>query len=302
MVRQRRNTHPDTPVGTVMKILLTGGTGLIGSAVLEALAAGGHQVTAVVRSQQSSLKVTDSGATGVIGDLFDAEWLASELRGHDGLIHTAAGSDERDADLNDSVITAALDAFAGTAKPFVHTGGIWVYGSNPSISETDELRPPAITAWRPAGEQRVLQGDVKGSVVQPAVVYGHGAGIPAMLAGGADEDGSLTLIGSGEQHWTTVNVDDLADLYVRVLEQAPGGRAYIAASGDNPTVRELAEAVTDQVVPESDDATLARLGAFGEALLLDQQASGARARSELGWNPTGPTLLELLVKGYPTDA
>ncbi|MBD8607725.1 NAD-dependent epimerase/dehydratase family protein [Aeromicrobium sp. CFBP 8757] len=284
-----------------MKILLTGSTGLIGSAVTAALVAQGHQVTAVVRSQQSSLKASDLGATGVIGDLFDAPWLASELRTHDGLVHTAAGGDERDAELNDSVITAALDAFGGTDKPFVHTGGIWTYGSGDAIVETQEPHAPTITSWRPAGEQRVLTSDVKGSVVQPGIVYGRGAGIPAMLAGGVD-GGTLTLIGSGEQHWTTVHVDDLADLYVRVLTRAPGGKAYIAASGDNPTVRELGEAVTPTVEPESDDATLERLGAFGEALLLDQQATGERARSELGWTPTRPTLVELLTKGYPADA
>jgi nucleoside-diphosphate-sugar epimerase len=119
------------------------------------------------------------------------------------------------------------------------------------------------------------------------------------MAGGVEE-GRLTLIGSGEQHWTTVHVDDLADLYVRVLTQAPGGKAYIAASGDNPTVRELGEAIADTVVPESDEATVARLGGFGEALLLDQQASGQRARSELGWQPSRPTLVELLAKGYAT--
>lgn len=283
-----------------MKILLTGGTGLIGSAVLDVLIARGHQVTAIVRSQSSSLKVSDHGATGIIGDLFDAPWLASELRGHDGAIHTAAGSDERDADLNDAVITATLDAFAGTTKPFVHTGGIWTYGSNPSIDEDQELQPPAITAWRPASEQRVLSCGIKASVVQPGIVYGHGAGIPAMLAGGAAEDGTLTLIGSGEQHWTTVHVDDLADLYVRVLEDAPGGKAYIGVSGDNPTVRELGEAVTDAVQPESDEATVARLGGFGEALLLDQQATGGRAKHELGWAPSRPRLVELLSKGYVT--
>ena len=164
-----------------MKIVLTGATGLIGSAVLDALVAGGHQVTAVVRSQQSSLKVSDAGATGVIGDLFDAPWLASELRAHDGLIHTAAGSDERDAALNDAVIAAALDAFAGTDKPFVHTGGVWTYGSGDDITEASEPNPPTITAWRPAGEQQLLDSDVKASVVQPGIVYGHGAGIPAML-------------------------------------------------------------------------------------------------------------------------
>ncbi|MET0931522.1 MAG: NAD-dependent epimerase/dehydratase family protein [Aeromicrobium sp.] len=281
-----------------MKILLTGGTGFIGSAVLQSLVGAGHQVTAIVRSQPSSLAVSDLGATGIIGDLFDARWLASELRVHDGLIHTAAGGDERDPALNDSVVSAALDAFAGTTKPFVHTGGIWTYGDNATITEGDEPKPPTITSWRPASEQKVLESGLRASVVQPGVVYGRRTGIPAMLASAAAENDTVTLFGSGDQHWVTVHVDDLADLYVRVLERAPGGKAYVAASGDNPTVRELGEALTASVVPESSEATIARLGGFGEALLLDQQASGGRARSELGWTPTRPPLVDLLAKGY----
>ncbi|MEV7395764.1 NAD(P)H-binding protein [Aeromicrobium sp. NPDC092404] len=282
-----------------MKILLTGGTGFIGSAVLDQLVAAGHRVTAVVRSQKSSLQVQDAGATGIIGDLFDPEWLAAELRGHDAAIHTAAGSDERDATLNDAVIDAVIAAFGGTSKPFIHTGGIWAYGNNPAISEASPLDPPALTAWRPAGEQRLLDSGVRASVVQPGIVYGHGKGIPALLS---PEPGIVRLFGSGEQHWTTVHADDLADLYVRVLDQAPGGRTYIGVSGHNPTVRELGEALGGAITAETPEATVERLGGFGEALLLDQQASGLRAKTELGWQPTRPTLVEELRVGYEAAA
>lgn len=280
-----------------MKILLTGGTGYIGSAVLDHLVDAGHQVTAVVRSQKSSLAVQDAGSTGVIGDLFDAQWLGSELRQHDGAIHTAAGGDDKDASLNDAVIDAAVDAFGGTNKPFVHTGGIWIYGSNASITENAALDAPPLTQWRKAGEQRLLDSGVKASVVQPGIVYGYGKGIPAMLSGSVDGD-SLPLLGHGDQHWTSVHVEDLADLYVRALEKAPGGRTYIGASGQNPTVRELGEAIADTVVPEPPDATVERLGGFGEALLLDQQATGDRAKTELGWQPTRPSLVEEFRNGY----
>jgi nucleoside-diphosphate-sugar epimerase len=87
-----------------------------------------------------------------------------------------------------------------------------------------------------------------------------------------------------------------------VLEQAPGGRAYIAASGHNPTVRELGEALGGTVAPEGPEATLERLGGFGEALLLDQQASGQRARNELGWQPSRPSLVDELRTGYAEAA
>lgn len=272
-----------------MKILLTGATGFIGSAVLDHLVEAGHQVTAVVRSQASSLTAEKAGAVGVIGDLFNTEWLSSELSTHDAGIHTAAGSDEKDPALNDAVLDAAISAFADTDKPFVHTGGIWSYGSNPHITETSPSMPPAVTAWRPAGEQRLLESGVRASVVQPAVVYGRGAGIPAMLAEGP-------LPGTGEQHWTTVHVDDLADLYVRALD-ASGGQAYIGASGQNPTVREVGEALTSEPTFAGDEATVDTMGAFGEALLLDQRADGAKAKS-LGWRPTRPSLVDELTSGY----
>lgn len=280
-----------------MKILLTGGTGFIGGAVLGRLLEEGHEVTAVVRSESSATKVAEAGATALVGDLFDAGWLIDQLRGHDGAIHTAAGSDGRDAELNDAVIEAALTAFAGTEKVFVHTGGVWVYGSNGAITEESPLSPPTITSWRPAGEQRVLESGLHAAVVQPGIVYGHGQGIPAMLAGSVDDD-TVTVPGTGEQHWTTIHVDDLADLYLAVLAAAPTGRAYLGVNGQNPTARELGEALAATVRAEGDSATVERLGAFGEALVLDQQATGERARTELGWTPTRPSLVEELKAGY----
>ncbi|WP_229051663.1 NAD-dependent epimerase/dehydratase family protein [Aeromicrobium sp. Leaf350] len=277
-----------------MKILLTGGTGYIGSAVLDRLTSAGHEVTAVVRSDESRATVEEAGATGLVGDLFDSAWLREQLATHDAGIHTAAGSDADDQALNTSVVDAALAAFGGTSNPFVLTGGVWTYGSGEDLSEDREPNPVPLTAWRVPLEQKLLGSDVRATVVQPAVVYGHGAGIPAMLAG------QKSLPGTGDQHWTTVHVDDLADLYVSALE-SPGGQTYLAAAGDNPTVRELGEAIGPDVTAQGDQATLDALGPFGEALLLDQQASGAKARTDLGWSPSRPALVDLLREGYPAD-
>ena len=85
------------------------------------------------------------------------------------------------------------------------------------------------------------------------------------------------------------------------LTDAPGGKAYIGASGDNPTVGEIGAATGNDVTPETSEATVERLGAFGEALLLDQQATGSRAKQELGWSPSRPTLVDLLKDGYVTS-
>ncbi|MDO9454493.1 NAD(P)H-binding protein [Nocardioides sp.] len=288
-----------------MDILLTGATGYVGNAVLKRLLAAGHEVTAVVRNEDKAAEVEAVGVTPVVGDLFDPAWLATQLETVQGAIHTAAGSDDQDPALNDSVIDAVVTAFGGTPKPFVHTGGVWTYGDNPDIADDDPQQPPAITSWRPAGEERLLASDVRASVLRPGIVYGHGQGIPAMLAGGPrDESGALTLIGTGDQHWATIHVDELADLYLVVLEKAPGGQAYAGANGTNPTVRELGEAVVGPdgaVVDGSTDEAGERFGpAFAEALLLDQQSAGTAARA-LGWEPSAPSLVDLLRAGYPAD-
>ena len=273
-----------------MRILLTGGTGYIGSHVLDRLLAAGHDVTAIVRSEESAARL--SGGTPLVGDLFDDLWLTGLIKDYDGLIHTAAGADGRDDELDFAVIEAAERSFSGSDKHLIITGGIWTYGTSTHIAEDDEESPPMLTAWRLPGQEATLAGDYHGNVVKPGIVYGYGRGLPTMI--------EPDLIGDGAQHWTTVHVDDLADLYLLVLEQAPPHQAYLAASGDNPTVRELAEARYAEVRASTSDDTRQRYGVLTDAFLLDQQTDAAKARA-LGWSPSRPTLVELMAAGYPTD-
>ncbi|HEY4225606.1 MAG TPA: NAD-dependent epimerase/dehydratase family protein [Pseudolysinimonas sp.] len=286
-----------------MNIVLTGSTGYIGSAVLKALLAHGHDVTALVRTEESAKKVVADRVTPVVGDLTDTRWLTDQLRTSEGAIHLA--TDDSGAALDDAVVTAVLAAYAGTEKPYVHTGGIWGWGRGEAIVETDPVDPPELVAWRTPIEKRVLAPGIRGSVVAPAVVYGYGTGIVAATVTSAPKNGGgLHLVGDGSQHWAVVHVDDLAELYVGVLEKAPGGDIYIGASGENPTVTELAEAYAGigKVVAETPEQTRERLGeGFADAILLDQQAAGTTAKNLFSWKPSRPTVLELLRDGYPAD-
>ncbi|GAB2923556.1 NAD-dependent epimerase/dehydratase family protein [Rhodococcus aerolatus] len=280
-----------------MRILLTGGTGLIGSATLTALRTAGHDVVAAVRSQASAETVGAAGAEPLVGDITDVAWLTDALRGVDGAVHLAA--DNQGPGMDEAVTDAVIAAFGGTDKPYVHTGGAWVWGDSEDITEDDPQSPPAITAWRAGPEAKVLGSTVRATLVAPGIVYGPGGeGITRMLADGPrDDDGALVLIGSGEQHWTTVATTDLAALYLLALERSTGG-TYIGVSGQSPTVRELGLAAVGpdgSVVPGSAEEAAGRLGeGFAEALLLDQQGRGAKARTELGWEPTARSLVDEL--------
>jgi nucleoside-diphosphate-sugar epimerase len=106
------------------------------------------------------------------------------------------------------------------------------------------------------------------------------------------------MLGTGRQHWTTVHVADLADAFRRVLEDDSAHGYFAIGDGVNPTVAELTEAAAVAVgapgaVPGSDAEARARVGDyFAEVLLLDQGTKAARARTELGWHPSHPSLAE----------
>jgi nucleoside-diphosphate-sugar epimerase len=284
-----------------MNVVLTGATGFIGSHVLTELEEHGHEVTALVRDDAQAGVVADRGATPVVIDLYDRAAVANLLRNADGAIHTASPGDATSADLDSAMVDAAIDAFDGTGKPYLHISGLWIYGSNLAISEDSRLDPPAMVAWKPPIEDRLLSArDMRGVVIVSSVAYGDGGGgIPGLLlASPRDDDDNLTMLGSGQQHWSTVHVADLADFFRRALETDSARGRYVIGNGLNPTLAELTEAAAvaagaPGAVPGSDDEARERLGDyFAEVLLIDQSTQAAKARDELGWTPTHPGLVD----------
>ena len=284
-----------------MKVALTGATGFIGSHVLTDLYKHGHDVTALVRDDDQAEIVAARGATPVVVDLYDRPTVVSVLGDADGAIHTASPGDATSADLDSAVVDAAIDAYAGTGKAYIEISGQWVYGANTAITEESPFHAPALVAWKEPIERRVLGAkDMRGVVVVSGVAYGDGGGgIPGLLLGSPrDDQGNLIMLGTGQQHWSTVHVADLADFFRRVLEHDVARGYYVIGDGLNPTVAELTEAAAVAVgapgaVPGSDEEARQRLGDyFAEVLLLDQGTNAAKARAELDWSPSHPGLIE----------
>ncbi len=289
-----------------MKVALTGATGFIGSHVLTELHEHGHEVTALVRDDTQAGVVKARGATPVVLDLYDRLAVASLLSAADGAIHTASPGDATSADLDSAVVDAAISAFAGTGKPYLQISGAWVYGDNTAITEQSPFRAPALVSWKEPIERRVLgESGMRGAVIVSGTAYGDGGGgIPGLLLGSPRDDaGNLIMLGSGQQHWLTVHVADLADVFRRVLENDAARGYYVIGNGANPTVAELTEAAAVAAgaagaVPGSEDEARARLGDyFAEVLLLDQGTDAARARTELGWQPSRPSLTDEFRRG-----
>jgi nucleoside-diphosphate-sugar epimerase len=289
-----------------MKVALTGATGFIGSHILTELQVHGHEVTALVRDDAGAGAVAARGATPIVVDLYDPPAVANLLSNADAAIHTASPGDATSADLDSAVTDAVIEAFVGTGKTYVQIGGLWVYGDNVSITEDSPINAPALVAWKEPIERRVLAAHgMRAAVIDPGVAYGDGGGgVPQLLLGSPRDDaGNLIMLGRGQQHWSTAHVADLANVFRRVLEDDSARGRYVVDDGVNPSVAELTEAAAEAVgapgaVPGSDDEARARLGDyFAEVLLLDQGTVATKARAELGWSPSHPSLVDELRKG-----
>jgi len=284
-----------------MKVALTGATGFIGSHVLTDLYKHGHDVTALVRDGDQAEIVAARGATPAVVNLYDRARVVSLFRDADAAVHTASPGDATSADLDSAVVDAAIDAYAGSGKAYIEISGQWVYGANTAITEESPFQAPALVAWKEPIERRVLGAkDLRGVVIVSGVAYGDGGGgMPGLLLGSPrDDQGNLIMLGTGQQHWSTVHVADIADFFRRVLEHDGARGYYVIGDGLNPTVAELTEAAAAAVgapgaVPGSDEEARQRLGDyFAEVLLLDQGTTAAKARTELDWSPSHPGLIE----------
>src|SRR2546421_7471896 len=135
-----------------MRVALTGATGFVGSHVLADLQEHGHEVTALVRDDTQADVVAARGATATVVDLYDRPAVVSLLSAADGAIHTASPGDATSSDLDSAAVDAAIEAFAGTGKPYIQISGTWVYGDNTAISQRSPFNPPAFVSWMEPSE------------------------------------------------------------------------------------------------------------------------------------------------------
>jgi nucleoside-diphosphate-sugar epimerase len=285
-----------------MKVLVTGGTGYVGSAIVEALARAGHAVSALSRSGDRDPVVKALGAAPLRGSLGHLAPLAARVAEHDAVVHTAMDyglGPPADAE----AIEAMLEGARLSKRPFtiVYTSGVWVLGPTPAPASEGEPtdRAVAAVAWRPAHERRVLEAAsdrIATAVVRPGIVFGEKRGLVSPWFESAVAEGRATFVGTGDQRWALVHRADLAELYRLVLEKRARG-IFHGVDGASPTVAEAARAASDaagaggatRAIPVEDARK--KLGPMADALAMDQVVVSARA-SEVGWAPRHPPFVK----------
>jgi nucleoside-diphosphate-sugar epimerase len=286
-----------------MRILVTGATGLIGGAVARRLASAGHAVMGLARSDASAAKLADQGYEVVHGDLADAASVADAARTADAVVHAASPNDRNMAEYDEAVTRAIIGALRGSAKRFVYTSGCLLYGATGDTPATEDspLHPVDLVRFRQKLEAEVLAAGADGVhsiVIRPGWVYGGGGGAAMMMYGSAKEHGTARYVGDGQNRWTTVHADDLAELYLLALEKAPAASIFNGVYGAAIPLIEIARAASEGAGARGrvaawplDDARQVLWG-FADAIACDQVIAGELAQHELDWRPSRRSILE----------
>ncbi len=275
-----------------MQVFLTGATGYVGCAVLDALLKGAHTVTALVRDGEKAARMKARGVTPILGSMGDPARWRDAAAGKDAIIHAAIDYGPNGVE-GDRI---ALETFVRLAPPvFIYTSGIWVLGAAPqAVDETaSTAHPTAHSAWRAEHEKKVMSVSWSGArniIVRPGIIYGGARGIVSDMLKDAT-NGLIRVIGPGDNHWPLVYDRDLGDLYQRLMVTPRAEGVYHASDGSADTVNDIVDAIASAVSQTPSirhvplDEARKKMGAYADALALDQIITSTRVRG-IGWSPT----------------
>ena len=258
-----------------MKVLVTGGTGYLGGAIVRALAANGHHPIVYARRATTTLAGSLPG-TRIDGDVRDRDALLAAARGVDAVCHAAALVSvwQRDPADFDRVNVGGLE----TAIDVVTTLGI------PRLAYTSSF-----LARPPQGHARALEAnDYQRSKVRareaaraaagrgvpivtliPGVIYGAGADTEGNLVGRMTRDhlaGRLPGVVGASCIWSFSLIDDVADAHVKAIERPEATGEYGVGGENLPQIRlfELLRDITGKPLPRHIPAAVAWAAAWGE--------------------------------------
>lgn len=232
-----------------MKVAVTGGSGVVGTAVVRHLVAAGQEVRALARSPQSSAQLDNLGATVVHGSVLDAASIARLVKGVERVFHIAGVNQLCPKDpaamwrvnVEGTMGVLEASAMAGVTQ-FIHTSSAVTLGEEQGTigSETSKHRGLFLSEYersKTVAERLVLdfRGDLDVIAVNPSSVQGPGRakGTGALLLAAARAKLPLLV----ETTFSLVDIDDCARGHLLAAEHGNPGERYVL-SGATLTVRD----------------------------------------------------------------
>jgi nucleoside-diphosphate-sugar epimerase len=285
-----------------MRIFVTGGTGLIGSAVVAELLGHGHTVVALARSDASIAAARTAGAEPLRGSLTDLATLRAGAAQADGVIHLAFANDFSSADAvaravaEESAALAALgEELVGSDRPLVTVSGT-PYAPGRASTEVDPLPTDGPVGGRGRAVMTALalagRGVRSAAIRLPRTVHNQGqGGFAGLLTDIARRTGVSGYPGDGTQRWPAVHALDAATLFRVALEQAPASTSWHAVADEGDAVRDIAAVIGRRLGLPVEAVPQETYGPLGPIFTTDQPSSSTHTREALGWQPTHPGLL-----------
>lgn len=285
-------------------LLVTGGAGYVGSVLVPKLLAQGHRVRvldALFFGEDGLAPVRGDPSLELLpGDLRDGPLVERALSGVGTVIHLASISNDPSAELDpeftrtinyDAVLQLVAAARASGVGRFINASSGSVYGVKEEAEVVEELAMEPITLYgelKARSEEAIRQANGPGFTtvsIRSATVCGYSRRMRLdltvnLLTSLAVNHGRITVFG-GEQQRPNIHIDDITDLYARLVElPAPliAGDVF-NATGDNYTVMRIAEIVRDVVGPQIE---LVRVPTVDHR---SYRLSGAKIARALGFVP-----------------
>src|SRR3954469_5346954 len=286
-----------------MRVFVTGGTGLIGSAVVAELLGNAHTVIALARSEASERASRGAGAGPLRGSLADLDALRAGAAQADGVIHLAFAHDFDSPEglakavAEESAALATLgEELLGSDRPFVTVSGT-PYVPGRASTEADPLPTDGPVGGRGRAVTAVLglasRGVRSTAVRMPRTVHNQGTGgFAGILTGIARQTGVSGYPGDGTQRWPAVHALDAAVLFRLALEQAQAGTSWHAVADEGDTVRDIATVIGQRLGLPVASVPADTFGPLGQIFATDQPSTSEHTRQTLGWEPKHPSLLE----------
>jgi nucleoside-diphosphate-sugar epimerase len=276
--------------------------------VVTELLANGHQVLGLARSDASAAAIAAAGGEVRRGEITDLDILSAAAAESDGVVHLAfrhdvafAGDFETAIASNQAAIETIGEALAGSDKPFAVASGLGGVRAGEIATEDDRPEPTPGAGGRVINERTALalaERGVRSMAVRFAPTV-HGAGdhgFVTLIVAADHEHGAAAYVGDGNNRWPAVHVTDAARLVRIGLENAPAGSVLHAVSEEGVAFRHIAEAIGRRLqlptTSVSTEQATKHFGFLGRFVALDMPASSAHARELLGWEPTGPGLID----------
>ncbi len=287
-----------------MRVFVTGATGFIGTELVKELIQAGHQVRGLTRSDAGAEQLKSLGAEVHRGNFQDLDSLCSGATGMDAVVNLAFDHDMSKFAQNAENEIKAIEALGSVLEPgklLLVTSGVAITRGGPGYvrKETD---PAMDSPEMPRKPEQSVQAAVKrgvhvGVVRNPQVHDTHKQGLVIYLIQIAREKGVSAYIGGGLNRWAAAPVKDVAHLFRLAVEKTgPGMTTYHAVQEEGVSLRDIAETIGSglkvPVISIGPEKAEEHFGMFGHFAMMDMPASSEWTRKTLGWEPTGPGLIE----------